>query len=496
MEVRLFFVDYFMDYRGNGRRREWRGGREMGVDEVNTKGVINLEDWHGERYGPAPAGDADGEFGRMSALEFVEKVLKEKPYKKQEEILNLVDSDARRISVVGCNGSGKDWTTARIVLWWVHRFAPAMAIVTGPTLRQVEDIVWNEVRYAHGKAADRFPGKMLKNRYVIDEKTFALGFTSNSEHKIIGFHSPNLLAVITEAHALPDEYYHAVRRLHPSKLLLTGNPFTKQGVFYDSHHRNRDLWETVQIGAKDTPNILEGKVVYPGLITAEDVEDHKQEWGEDSPLYISSVLGEFPPNLDDVLVPLVFAEAAVERELKPEGEVVVACDVAHKGHDHTVVMRRQGGVARIARRVRGYDNMEVAGLLKSYCDENRVDVLVIDGVGVGTGVVDRLREVGLKTARLEEFNGGHNARRGDRFANRNAEVWWAMRERYLAGELDTENDDKLIGQVCTREYAITSGGLVKLQSKKDLKDSPDEADALAMTFAPQPEKGRIFKIWV
>ena len=462
---------------------------------MTTNGRINYEDWIGEHYVSESKGDADGELGRMPALEFVENALGEKPYEKQREILRLVDSKAWRISVVGCNGSGKDWTTARIVLWWVHRYSPAKAIVTGPTLRQVEDIVWNEVRAAHGKAADRFPGRMLKLKYEIDEETFALGFTTNSPDKILGFHSPNLLAVITEAHAVSDEYYRAIRRLNPSKLLLTGNPFSTGGVFYDSHHRHRNLWETVQIGAEDTPNIEAGQIVHPGMMTLGDMENHKREWGEDSSMYIGSVLGQFPENLDEMVVPLSAARAAAERELEPEGEVIVACDVAHKGHDHTVVIRRQGGVARIVRRVRGYDTMEVSGILKSYCDESGVDVLVIDSVGVGAGVADRVREVGLKTARLEEFNGGESAIRGDRFANRNAEVWWAMREFYLEGGLDTENDANLIGQVSSRAYGLDSKGRIELQSKKTMKDSPDEADALAMTFAPLHTR-QVMKIWV
>ena len=462
------------------------------MEAVSDNGQMNHYDLLGESESEE---ESLGVLGDMPALEFVEGTLKEETYEKQRDILRAVDSDARRISVVGCNGSGKDWTTARIVLWWVHRYWPAKAIVTGPTLRQVEDIVWNEVRSAHGKAADKFPGTMLKTRYDIDEQTFALGFTSNSPYKILGFHSPNLLAVITEAHALPDDYYHAVRRLNPSKLLLTGNPFSSHGVFYDSHHRNRHLWETIQIGAEDTPNILEKRIVIPGMLTMQDVEDHKQEWGEDSPMYIGSVLGQFPENLDDVMVPLSAAKAAAERELEPEGEVIVACDVAHKGQDHTVVMRRQGGVARIVRRVRGYDTMEVSGILKSYCDEHRVAVLVIDKVGVGAGVVDRVREVGLKTAQLEEFGGGESAIRSDRFRNRNAEVWWAMRERYLEGELDTENDANLIGQVSSREYRLDSRGRIELESKKQMKDSPDEADALAMTFAPLHTR-RGIKIWV
>ena len=453
-------------------------------------------DFYREHDESESKGDTGGELGRMSALEFVENVLGEEPYEKQKEILRLADSDAWRVSVVGCNGSGKDWTTARIVLWWVHRFAPAKAIVTGPTLRQVEDIVWSEIRAAHGKAADMLPGRMLKNRYVIDKETFALGFTTDSPDKILGFHSPNLLAVITEAHAIPDDYYRAVRRLNPKKLLLTGNPFTGSGVFYDSHHRHRNLWERVQIGAEDTPNVEAGWVNMPGMMTVEDMENHKREWGEDSAMYTGSVLGQFPENLEGVVVPLTAAQAAVEQELVPEGVLVVACDVAHKGHDHTVVMRRQGGVARVVRRVRGHDTMEVSGILKSYCDEQRVNVLVIDAVGVGAGVVDRLREVGLATARIEAFNGGETAKRGDRFVNRNAEVWWAMRERYMGEEMDTENDSNLIGQVSSREYTIDSKGRVMLQSKREMKDSPDEADALAMTFAAEPAKGMGLKIWV
>lgn len=468
------------------------GGEDLaGLHDAN----YNYFDLMGERDWDADAGGSAGILGDMPALEFVEGTLGEEPYGKQQEILRLVDSEARRISVVGCNGSGKDWTTARVVLWWVHRHSPAKAIVTGPTLRQVEDIVWNEVRFAYGKAADKFPGKMTKTRYEIDEQTFAFGFTSNSPYKILGFHSPNLLAVITEAHAVPDEYYHAIRRLHPSKLLMTGNPFSSGGVFYDSHHLHRHLWETVQIGAADTPNIAKGHIDVPGMMTLEDMEDHKQEWGEDSPRYIGSVLGQFPENLDEMVVPLSAAKAAVERALTPDGEIVVACDVARKGHDHTVVMRRQGGVARIVRRVRGYDTMEVAGILKAYCDEHAVDALVIDDVGVGGGVTDRVREVGLGTARIEPFNGGRTAKRADRFANRNAEVWWAMREHYLDGLLDTENDEKLIGQVSSREYSLDSRGRIRLQSKRDISDSPDEADALAMTFAPVQSRLRM-KIWV
>ena len=424
---------------------------------------------------------------------FVKEVLGERPYDKQVDILAAV-TRSRRVSVVGCNGSGKNWAAARSVLWWIHSRSPSKAIVTGPTSRQVDDIVWNEIRAAYSQAPETLGGRMFRmSRYELDEQSFALGFTTNSPYNLQGFHSPNLLVAITEAHAMREQDINAIRRLNPSCLLMTGNPFVAAGTFYDSHHSRRHLYETVQIGASDTPNIQQQRVVVPGMITQQDIEDRKEEWGEDSPLYIGSVLGMFPDNLDDVVVPLWAATEAAKREMKAEGPVIVACDVARYGHDKTVVMRRQGPVTRIVWRVRGHDTMNIAGFLKSYCDEHDVETLVVDDTGVGGGVVDRLREVRLGRTHLVAFIAGQKAEDGTHFANRIAEVWWAMRNSYLSEELDTDDDSALIGQVSSRKYWVRSDGRIRLQSKEKLHRSPDEADALAMSFAA-PKGG--MKIWV
>ena len=426
-------------------------------------------------------------------VEFVREVLRETPYSKQEDILNAV-ARSRRVSVVGCNGSGKDWAAARAVLWWVHSRSPAKAIVTGPTTRQVDDIVWNEIRAAYAQAPDRLCGRMFRtSRYEIDDQTFALGFASNSPYNLQGFHSPNLLVVITEAHAVREMDIDAVRRLNPSRLLMTGNPLVAAGSFYDSHHSKRQMYDTVQIGAGDTPNVALDDHVIPGMITRQDVDDRKQDWGETSPTYIGAILGKFPDNFDQIIVPLSFAAGAARRSLRAEGEVVVACDVARYGHGKTVVVRRQGPVARIVWRVRGRDTMKTASFLKSYCDSERVDTLVVDDAGVGGGVVDRLRELRLGRTRILPFVGAKKARDPDRFMNRIAEVWFAMRDRYLRKALDTDDDAALIGQVSSRGYYYVNDSRIALESKKSNTLPMDEADALAMTFAAR--RGGV-RIWV
>ncbi len=147
------------------------------------------------------------------------------------------------------------------------------------------------------------------------------------------------------------------------------------------------------------------------------------EWGESSPLYISSVLGRFPDNLEDVVVPLFATTESARRELKPEGPVILACDIERFGHDKTVVVRRHGPVGRIVWRVRGHDTMRTVGYLKSYCDTHEVDVLVVYETGVGGGVVDWLRELKPGRARLVAFVGGKKAEKEDYFTNRITEFW-------------------------------------------------------------------------
>ena len=439
---------------------------------------------------PEPGGAGRARVG--DPVEFVRGVLEEDPYENQVEILEAV-RDARRVSVVGCNGSGKDWAAARVVLWWLHSRYPAKAIVTGPTSRQVDDIVWNEMRSAFSRAGDALKGRMFRtSRYELDEQAFAIGFATNSAYNLQGFHSPNLLAVVTEAHAARQPDMEAIRRLHPAKLLMTGNPFVVAGVFFDSHHTKRRLYATVRISAFDTPNVKEGRVVVPGMVTKEDIEDRREEWGEDSTLYVGSVLGRFPDSVEGVLVPLSAATAAAKRRLEPEGPVVVGCDVARFGSDRTVAIRREGPVARIIWRAGRTSTMEVAGFLKHYCDDHGVDYLVVDDTGVGGGVVDRLREMGLGRTKLTAFVAAGRARKSDVFFNRVAEAWWEMAEAYKRGRLDTDDDYDLIAQVSSREYEEI-GRRTKLKSKDGKYRSPDEADALAMTFAV--ERGAV-RVWV
>ena len=299
------------------------------------------------------------------------------------------------------------------------------------------------------------------------------------------------MVILTEAHNIEQSHIDAVKRLNPARMLLTGNAFASSGEFYDAFHGGSDLYHTIEIAASDTPNIQRGREVIPGMVTAEQIEERRREWGEESALYIASVLGRFPDNLEDAIVPRSLLMEAVERQLEPEGEATLACDVARFGADKTVVYRRQGNVCRLAWKSQGRDTQQVAGHLKMMAeDDPEVGQIIVDDTGVGGGVTDRLNEEGVAGGRVRivPFNGGEKARRSDRYVNAIAEAWLELGQAFRDGMIDIDDNPSVIAQLSARRYTVQGDRRIKLESKDDFKKrstggSPDDADALAMCWA-------------
>ena len=267
---------------------------------------------------PACAGTTDLTRYANDPVGFVTDVLGDAgaPYSKQAEMLDALVHH-RRVSVVGANGSGKDWAAGRAVLWWLETRPESKALTLGPTQRQVDEVVWQEMREAYAAAADVLSGRMLKSAYRIDEQRFALGFSTNNALNIQGFHSDQLLVVVTEAHAMPQSQMEAIKRLQPNRLLLVGNALSRDGEFYESHHAKRRLYHRIAISALDTPNFTGEDGGRRGMITPEDVEELAMDWGEDHPLYAASVLAEFPDTLEDSLIGRGAVESAMARWEQP-----------------------------------------------------------------------------------------------------------------------------------------------------------------------------------
>lgn len=425
---------------------------------------------------------------------FMEDVLGSSLYAKQREALELMRI-GRRIAVVGANGTGKDWLTGRAVLWWQMTRYPAKTVILGPTARQVHDIVWRECRSAFYRAPPgNLDGRMLPvaSRWQLDDNHFAVGFATSDEFNLQGYHSPSLMVVITEAHNFPQDQYEAVYRLNPTKLILTGNPLCSAGEFYEAFYAQADRWATLQISGYDSPNIT-GEMDIPGLTTQQDIDDDLARLGEDSALFIASRLGQFPDNLEDGIVPRSKIMEAVTRTLEPDDgdKTTLGCDIGRSAADPSVVYARRGHQCRKLWEAHIADTQQVAGIIGRLAEvDESVDTVVIDLVGVGAGVYDRLRESppAPQRVRVVGFNGGERAREQKRYVNAVTEAWLELAQAFQDDMIDIDNDAALIAQLSSRKKLIQGDRRMRLEPKEDYKKrvhrSPDHADALAMCYSP------------
>ena len=119
---------------------------------------------------------------------------------------------------------------------------------------------------------------------------------------------------------------------------------------------------------------------------------------------------------------------------------------------------------------------------------NRGGMAVVDVIGIGAGVVDRLREQGKNVV---GFNASERTNRRDRsgelgFVNKRAAAWWNIREMLEIEPLALPPDDKLIGDLTAPHWTVQSGGRIKVESKDEIRKrinrSTDDADAVIMAF--------------
>jgi hypothetical protein len=196
------------------------------------------------------------------------------------------------------------------------------------------------------------------------------------------------------------------------------------------------------------------------------------------------VLGEFPDSDDEALIPLRWIEAALARKLPAEGVKRAAVDVARFGPDSTVIGVRAGPVLTRLEVIRGLDTMVVTGRISALAYEEHPASIAVDVIGVGSGVVDRLRE--MRIDGIVAVNVGDPAFDSERFLNRRAELYWGLRERFRRGEIALKPDEALKEELAGIRYSFHSNGKIKMEDKSKMKKrigrSPDRADMLAMLF--------------
>jgi hypothetical protein len=461
---------------------------------------------------------------------FVEHFLGAELWSKQREILQSVRDHPRTV-VRSCHGVGKTWTAARVVLWWLAAHADSCAVVTtAPTWQQVEEVLWREIHRAVQSSIMPVGGKLDLVKLEVGKDRFAIGLSPdpNKATNFQGFHAEHLLFVVDEASGVDERIFEAAegfQTAHGAKMLMIGNPTAVSGTFWDAFNKSRSSWKQIHISAFDSPNFTGEDVsddMAAKLPSQSWVDEKRGQWGDDSPTYQIRVLGDFPDNAENAIIPRKALEDAMQRKVAPVGSVgypvVIGVDVARYGSDHTVFAFRDGWRCRIVEDYTGASLMQTVGKIIEYAKRYSRHAwvrIVIDDAGLGGGVVDRLREVQMEQAetnkghanhwQIEAFNGGAKAQASDDYPNRRTEAWATMRS-LLRGEVEGcqvidpvsgvpsslvefEDDEELRNDLLSPLYTHSSAGRITLEKKDDTKKrlgrSPDRGDAVVMAFAPE-----------
>jgi hypothetical protein len=315
-----------------------------------------------------------------------------------------------------------------------------------------------------------------------------------------------VLIEIDEAPGIEAEIWEAIEGARAGgdvHILALGNPIIAGGPFYDAFTENRSGWKTITIDAFATPN-LEGFTLEslrglppdlpadhslfafqprPYLVSRRWVYERFWEWGEESPLWQARVRGQFPEQAEDALISLAWLEAAKGEPQDSYGRVIAGIDVAGPGDDETVVTIRSQDSILAQRFLSSPDPRgEVVAFLNPW--KPRLEKVKVDSVGIGYNFGLHLRDLGFP---VELVNVGTTANNPQRFANRKAEYFWGIRERFRKGEIRGLRDERTLSQLATIRYRANPRGQATIESKDELRrrgvKSPDRADSLVLAFA-------------
>lgn len=344
-----------------------------------------------------------------------------------------------RLAIKACHAVGKTWIMGRLTLWFNNCFKNSIVITTAPTNRQVETLLWGEIRKAHRRSKTRLGGKLLNKKLTIDDDWYAMGFSpstgaaSDSEEQqgsaFQGFHAKHVMIIFDEATGVPRDLYTMAEGLLTSgvtvKWVCIANPTSTACEFFKVCKKAE--WHVMTINCFNSPNMiangftnrakLEAEIEHLKTLSDYDrmkrIKNYKKpngyllnaqwavsklyDWGFEHPLSKSKILGEFPSSSDNVIIKWENVQRAFNREPKYDYEKrFIGVDVARYGDDLTVLTEITDVTVREKIVLHHIDTVETTGHVIKLFDmgnQGKETHITIDATGVGSGVVDNLNEM-------------------------------------------------------------------------------------------------------
>lgn len=450
-----------------------------------------------ERYGAHQKG--------LGVLLFAHEVLDITLDRWQIDFLFQFGEGTRGISVAACHGPGKTAGVAIAVIYSLLFRFPLRAVATAPSRGQIEGAMMSEiVKWISKLPPDLANLLEVKSMSVslraAPKRSYFEARTARPENPeaLQGIHEDEgyVFLIVDEASGVHEKIFESAGGSmsgHNCQTVLLSNPTRSSGFFFNTHHKEKNRWHTIQIGHEDSSRV-----------TDEFVEEMALRYGRDSNTFRVRALGQFPRSDLDALIPFEVVQSARDRDIHVPSnlEEIWGVDIARFGDDSTVVLRRNSlSVLPEITSWNQADTMATSNrIYRMYLDtEHKPQEILIDVIGMGAAVVDRLGELGLP---VRGVNVSESSTYSETYRNLRTELWFKAREWLESRDhvlpncdgtcLDIQScvHERLAAELCTLKYDVTSGGKYLAESKRDLKKrgykSPDVADAMVLTFAGEP----------
>lgn len=444
---------------------------------------------------------------------------------------------------------------AHLAVWFYKCHEGAQVYTTAaPPLDNLKRILWGELSKLTENNKDVFSGdKLTRFNISRSDSSFIVGVsipTSGSaeqrEAKFSGKHAPNLLFIVDEGDAVPNEIYKGIESCMSggnAKLLVLFNPRMQSGKLYQMEMESTA--SIINASAFNHPNVVSGKNLINGAVTRDITVRRINEWtrplmdsenidsecfavpnyltgsiatAQDGSLYppldqgyrkiLTSefsymVLGEYPSQSDTQLINdewIIKARRRWDEYVENNGEnmvnPVMGLDIAEYGKDYNVAcLRSENFVGRFVMWT-GLDVIRSGDRASVIYKDKNVSTVIVDATGVGSGVApymsrlltgdNRIKAVSVKVSSKPHF-GYVKSELGDFYQLRD-QLWWAVREWLRIEEAMLPPDEFLIQELKTPTYRVINGK-IKIMDKDTIRDilrrSSDRADALCLTFSPQ-----------
>lgn len=364
-------------------------------------------------------------------------------------------------------------------------------------MNQLFTVLWAEVgKWIQGTILeDYFEHTKTKVQLKGQEMTwFAIAKTASTKEGMAGSHAENMLIICDEASGIDDEILETLEGTitdKDNKLVYISNPTRTNGAFFDCFNANRKMWKCLTVNAEDCERV-----------NKENIESILNKFGSrEHPVYLVRVRGEFPEGNENSIIPraLAISRIGIKANYKLEDTLIYGLDISRAGSDFTECYKDDNGTPKEIFRYSHKDLMQTVGAIANECQAtaDKRHIVVIDGVGVGGGVVDRLNELieedyankdtkdyEMLVPNLEiiEINNGSSIVFDPKnFGNVIAEMFFQAKEGLENNTIGLEDDTELIEDLTIREIAFKSDGKIIVEKKDSFKKkagrSPDKGDA-------------------